>query len=209
MWVEIGWLDLARTDAADISPDPRPGLGNRFSGTDVGLSTDPERDIMKIFILTIVLALFGAACYTSTEPNQEPTDAPGVGLLCPEDEPDCIEDTDLPVPSDGPEPADGPSSSGLVAEEGLSVGEALNSEVEGIIAVSGFLIMDEEGARLCELIAESMPPQCGSPSVVLEGFDASLEETNTQQGITWSDFPIIIFGELVNGVLVVDPGVNG
>lgn len=163
---------------------------------------------MKIFILTIVLALLGAACYTSTETNQEPTD-PVIALLCPEDQPDCIEDTDLPVPADGPEPADGPSSLGMVAEEGLSVGEALNSDVEGIIAVRGFLIMDAEEARLCELIAESLPPQCGSPSVVLEGFDPSLEETKTQQDITWTDFPIIIFGELAGDVLTVDPLTNG
>lgn len=164
---------------------------------------------MKVFTLAIVLALFSTACYSSTGPDDQLNDVPGVGLLCPEDQPDCIEDTDLPVPADGPEPADGPSSSGLVAEEGLSVGEALNSDVEGIIAVRGFLIMDEEEARLCELIAESMPPQCGSPSLVLEGFDPSLEETKTQQGITWSDFPIIIFGELVNGTLVVDSTVSG
>ena len=164
---------------------------------------------MKILILSLVLALFGAACYTSTDPNQEPTDEPSVGLLCPEDRPDCIEDTDLPVPTDGPEPADGPSASGMVAEEGLSVGEALDSDVEGIIAVRGFFIMDAAEARLCELVLESLPPQCGSPSVVLEGFDPSLEETKTQQGITWTDFPIIIFGELAGGVLTVDPLTNG
>lgn len=157
---------------------------------------------MKLFTLSLGLAILVVACGAT-----EPARSPEVGILCPEDQPDCLEDTNLIV--DPPPPANGADSSGMIAEEGLSVGEALASGLDGIIAVRGFLIMNEDEARLCDLVLESLPPQCGNPSVALEGFDPSLEETKTQAGITWTDFPVIIFGEMENGILVVDPLTKG
>ncbi len=93
---------------------------------------------------------------------------------------------------------------------GLSVTEALTTNAEGVIAVQGFVFIDADGARLCDALAESFPPQCGGdtlPMASLDGVDPNLLQES--QGIRWTDVPVTLFGEIVDGVLVVDPMVQG
>ena len=65
-------------------------------------------------------------------------------------------------------------------------------------------------ARLCELLAESMPPQCGGASVPVVGYDQlDLGVLSSAQGIIWSDGFVVVFGEMIDGTLVANPGVAG
>ncbi len=91
--------------------------------------------------------------------------APDVASTCLEDEPDCQDIPGAgsePLPLDdepkGVEPGGG---AGLVIGGGLTVAEALETDATGVIAVQGFVVRDSSGIRLCDLLAESLPPQCG------------------------------------------------
>ncbi|HSG79226.1 MAG TPA: hypothetical protein VLD62_06590 [Acidimicrobiia bacterium] len=123
-------------------------------------------------------------------------DIPGAGL----DEPPILEDEpDLSVdPSEG--------VSGFVVGGGLTVAEALTTDATGVLAVKGFVVADGDGIRLCELLAESMPPQCGGASIEMANLDAiDPDELKTDQGVTWSDFTVTVLGEIVDGVLTPTP----
>jgi hypothetical protein len=52
---------------------------------------------------------------------------------------------------------------------GLSVAEALESDLQGPLLVSGVLVERDGKLRLCSAILESHPPQCGEPSLAIEG----------------------------------------
>lgn len=52
---------------------------------------------------------------------------------------------------------------------GLSVQEAIDSDLDGPLMVRGYLIERDGELRLCEAILESSPPQCGDPSLRVEG----------------------------------------
>ena len=62
-------------------------------------------------------------------------------------------------------PAAPPSAIG----PGLSVAEALESDLEGPLLVRGVLVERDGELRLCSAILESYPPQCGEPSLAIEG----------------------------------------
>jgi hypothetical protein len=96
--------------------------------------------------------------------------------------------------------------------EPLSVEQALADSGNGPATVSGFLVApDGEPVRLCSALLESYPPQCGEPSLVVEGLDlttvAGLTSTNDPSlaQVTWSDTAISVPGELSSGVLTAVP----
>ena len=201
----------------------------------------------RVALLTMAIALTAAACGSSTttsptdtgqaEPAptgaelpvaDTPNDDGPVASTCLAGEPDCQykgaadEDVrDLPPPIDAepePDPAGGTVSSGMLVDGGLSVAEALETDATGVIAIRGFIVADEGSVRLCELLAESFPPQCGGASIVLAGFSADglaelpNDETlglDTAQGITWTNQSVSFLGELADGELVIDPLVAG
>lgn len=47
------------------------------------------------------------------------------------------------------------------ASEALSVQQALNVDRRGPMTVRGWLVIDRGDAELCDLILDSLPPQCG------------------------------------------------
>jgi len=180
----------------------------------------------NLIMLFMVMAVVAAACGdTSSEaapdaPGAGDADVPVVAGLCPEDEPDCGVDTDIVVPpDDAPLTSDGGDAvTGFVVDGGLTVSEALATDATGVLAVQGALFGDDQGWRLCEVLAESFPPQCGGASLPLGNFDQSTiddlpddENLSIQenQGITWSDGPMLLFGEIVDGTLMVDSTVAG
>ena len=63
-----------------------------------------------------------------------------------------------------PPPAGVPAPGG-----GLSVQEAIDSDLDGPLMVRGYVIEREGVLRLCSAILESNPPQCGEPSLRIEG----------------------------------------
>lgn len=65
------------------------------------------------------------------------------------------------------EPAPSPPASAM--GPGLTVAEAIDSDLEGPLLVRGVLVERDGKLRLCSAILESQPPQCGEPSLAIEG----------------------------------------
>jgi len=88
------------------------------------------------------------------------------------------------------------------------VEELLARSADTPVAVEGLLIVDQGVARLCGVIMESYPPQCGAPSVQLVGLDlAEVEGTTTAAGITWRDGVVLNLQRAADGrFTVVDVG---
>ncbi len=176
----------------------------------------PVRAAALLTVLMLLLAACGGGATTdepgSLPPNDNPGNTPAAGGTCLEGEPDC-NDTPvgggaLPLPNED-EPSDSVTG-GMPADGGLTVSDALASDATGVIAVRGFLVADQSGARLCEVLAESYPPQCGGASLPVSGYEEVLDvPTSTAQGVTWTDQPISLLGEIINGTFVVDPTVAG
>ena len=82
------------------------------------------------------------------------------------------------------------------------IGQALEAAEGSEVTVSGHLIADRDGnTRLCSVLAESGPPQCGGDRIHLLGFDASsVPNSKTPQrpseiGTTrWTDSYITVTG---------------
>jgi hypothetical protein len=179
--------------------------------------------VTRVFALLAALMLVLAACGSADTGdagelplNNDPSNTPPAAAgACLEGEPDCNDTGDMNTP--GPLPLDGSSdsggsvtNSGALADGGLTVSEALAGDATGIIAVKGFLVADDTGARLCEALAESLPPQCGGASVPVMDYEEMVDvPLQNAQGVTWTDDVLSLFGELVDGVLVVDPTVTG
>ena len=76
----------------------------------------------------------------------------------------------------------------------------------------GNLFDDGTGVRLCEMLAESFPPQCGGARLEVAGFgfdqigqlpDAESISVTSAQGVTWTDGYVSLLGELEGDVLMV------
>lgn len=185
--------------------------------------SDLFRFVALVAALMVVLAACGSEADQVSElpTNDNPGDAPAAAGACLEGEPDCIDtgvitDEPLPLPGDDTDDAgssdDGGTvvSGGMTVDGGLTISEALASDVTGIIAVQGFLLDDGTGARLCEALAESFPPQCGGASIPVTGYEEVLDvPLQSEQSTTWTDDWVTFFGEIVDGVFVVDPTVTG
>lgn len=183
---------------------------------------------MSLFLMLAILALVAAACGTSDEQsaptvpiaadepsalplNQNPGDTPAAAGACVEGEPDCNDTLAIgEEPQDLPPPDDDVAPSGMLVDGGLSVGDALRVSRSGPIAVKGFLFIDSDGARLCEVLAESFPPQCGGVFVPIEGFEEILDAPlANSQGISWTDQNVSFLGEFADGTFIVDATVSG
>ena len=172
------------------------------------------------FLVVVVLAL--SACGSSSDEADTTVpaaDTPVAAGLCTQDEPDC-DDTgfiDAPSPSD-PDGNDVDTSGdvaivdGMTVDGGITVDEALDTGVTGVVAVKGYLLDDGTGLRLCSVLAESFPPQCGGASLTVADFDFDrmievpeyeLVQVENSGGVTWTDGQVTLFGEVVDGNLVI------
>ena len=113
--------------------------------------------------------------------------------------------------SDGETPQDGDTSSGgFVVDGGLSIPEALAYRGNEIIAVQGFVLRTEETDALCELLAESYPPQCGGESLAIANPEATNDMVLIEaEGVQWSEDHVTVFGRLTDGVLTIETTVSG
>ena len=143
-------------------------------------------------------ALVVAACGSTDSaaelsPVGDGTASPPAAGACLVGEPDC-QDTfpDAGEPTGPPAP-------------GVPVATVADASIDGGFAITGYYIADGESARLCEALAESFPPQCGGASI---GFDntagADLGTLSIEQGVTWSEEPVLVTGRVVDGVFVAD-----
>jgi hypothetical protein len=104
---------------------------------------------------------------------------------------------------DAPQP--GPPSSGApIPGGGLTVEEAIASDLEGPLMVTGALFAVADGpVRLCSAIAESYPPQCGGASLVVEGLDlATVPDLQVEGDVSWAEGASVL-GTVEDGVLTV------
>ncbi len=74
------------------------------------------------------------------------------------------------------------------------------------VHVRGFLLAcDQEPLRLCAELLESFPPQCGGPSLVVEGLEIdALSSIIRVDDCAWSAQPVELDGTIDGGVLRVD-----
>ncbi|MDH3540361.1 MAG: hypothetical protein OEP52_10215 [Acidimicrobiia bacterium] len=115
----------------------------------------------------------------------------GAGETCWAEEPMC-EDT---VPDSGEPP--------LPPPPGLPIANVADRPIDGGFVISGFYFDDGTGTRLCETLAESFPPQCGGASIPLDNTaGADLGTLTIEQGVTWSDQPVLVEGGVVDGMFV-------
>jgi hypothetical protein len=84
----------------------------------------------------------------------------------------------------------------------LSVEEAAGHR--GGVEVTGFLHAEGETVRLCAAVLESFPPQCGPPSLRVEGLELSAVEGLQREGrVAWRE-GVTLAGTIDDGVLTAD-----
>lgn len=130
--------------------------------------------------LVAALAMMATACGQGTE---EPAAAP------------TAEET-LP-PAD-----DGAGAAGGTTMRVHSVSEAMAETAEGSLHVVGLLIDDGSGWRLCEAVLESYPPQCGDPSLAVEGLDPTGLPLEEEGEVRWQTEATVV-GEVDGDTLTV------
>ncbi len=170
--------------------------------------------IRSLFILLAGLALVAVACGGGEEPAASPIPdptEPGISSACLADTPDC---DDTVVPGEEPTPDDsgeGDVTSGVVIPAGgITIAEALAEASGGTVALSAFVFIDDGGARVCDAVAESFPPQCGGESLELSTIETvDPDDLEEAQGIRWTNDRITLFGEIVDGIFVIDPMTTG
>ena len=87
---------------------------------------------------------------------------------------------------------------------GISIAEALDSNLRGPLLVNGHLHVQNDQVRLCEVLAESFPPQCAGRSLAVNGLDLMTIDGLTKEGsVTWSDQFVQVLGTVEGEVLAV------
>lgn len=89
---------------------------------------------------------------------------------------------DAPWPPEGVQP---PATSSAVAP--IEVAELLEGSASTDVSVIGYVVIDGNGGRLCEVLAESFPPQCGGQSVVIVNPDALTVALEQEQSVRWTN----------------------
>lgn len=92
-----------------------------------------------------------------------------------------------------PRTVDAPSTATATAPVG--VGALLDGGPLTDVTVSGFVVWDSGGARLCEVLMESFPPQCGGAAVTISDPDSLQVELEEAQSVRWTNDPVQIVGD--------------
>lgn len=87
-------------------------------------------------------------------------------------------------------------------DEPLRVEEALALGTQEVVTVRGNLLIRDGRTRLCTLLLESMPPQCGGPAVEVWGLDRAALDVQTARGVAWKQ-GVTLSGVIRDGVLDV------
>jgi hypothetical protein len=96
---------------------------------------------------------------------------------------------------------DGAAGTGTTA---ISIDEALASDSDEPVLVSGNLLAALDEVNLCDALAESNPPQCGGASLVVLGLDLdAVDNLVTEGAVSWTDRPIQLLGVVSDGTLTV------
>ena len=107
---------------------------------------------------------------------------------------------DAPWPPEGIEP---PSTSSAMAP--IEVPEVLAAGA-GDVSVIGYVVIDDNGARLCEVLAESFPPQCGGASLMIANPDDLTVALEREQSVQWTDERVQLDGTYDGVVFTLTSG---
>ena len=106
-----------------------------------------------------------------------------------------------------------PTTATSVPSGGVSVERALELHSDEPLLVRGFLVLDGKRARLCSALAESYPPQCGGPSLVVTGLPGGNRQgLKEAEGVAWSEREVAFLGTVEDDVFRVNttsPGLGG
>ena len=86
-----------------------------------------------------------------------------------------------------------------------SVSDTLDKADGSEVVLRGmyFLEIGDE-PRICGVLRESFPPQCGGGSIKLAGYDLrSIPGVASEGDITWTDAPVVFAGTISGGTLTV------
>ena len=79
-----------------------------------------------------------------------------------------------------------------------------DSDMDADVVVVGNLVVDSAGARLCGVLLESDPPQCGARSVKVTGVDRLDVIFEESQGVRWT--LATLWGHYADGTLAILDG---
>ncbi len=96
--------------------------------------------------------------------------------------------------------SDSDASSGGATKTGGG-SKALAPDSAKPVTVKGFLVAKDGTVRLCEGLAESMPPGCSGASLEVRGADLSTYQLQTAGNTSWSNAPVSMTGTIAAGVL--------
>jgi len=189
-----------------------------------------KRRFTSVIAVLAVVTLLSAAC-GSSDSDSDPVaeelpinpdsgdDEPGTASACLAGEPDCEDNPtvpdvgqDLPSLDEESEGLEGEVSTGMPVVGALTVSEAMATDATGILAVGGYGFDEGNGVRLCESLAPGGERfECGGASVVVENLD--LNEMGADivihDGLSYTQDEIVLFGEMIDGVLVLRETVTG
>lgn len=113
---------------------------------------------------------------------------------------------DVIVGTGGNGEPDGLGSTTSADGAAITVTELLATAPSGPVSVTGLLFDDGSGLRLCAELAESFPPQCPGQAVVISNPDVIQADFTEEAGVRWTDRPVVLAGELIDGELVLTSG---
>jgi hypothetical protein len=86
---------------------------------------------------------------------------------------------------------------------GVSIQYALDHPGEELL-VNGNLLALGDDVRLCHALAESFPPQCGGPSLRVEGLELTeVPDLTTSDDVGWTDYVLQLSGVVEDETLTV------
>lgn len=113
--------------------------------------------------------------------------------------------SDDPAADGGP-----PTGNGIGIGPGISIADALASDLDQPLLVNGAIVATAEDVRLCDVLLESYPPQCGGPYLTVEGLDLdTVEDLQEASGVRWTDRPFQLLGTVKDGVITVNSLTSG
>jgi predicted secreted protein len=89
--------------------------------------------------------------------------------------------------------------------EAIQVSALFDGEGPRDATIRGFVVWEAAGARLCDVLLESFPPQCGQMWVVIANADALTVELDEAQGVRWTASPVEIAAHF-DGDRLILPG---
>lgn len=101
-------------------------------------------------------------------------------------------------------------SSGMTVGAGVTISDAIAYQGDEVVAVKGYVYRDDQTDALCEVLAESYPPQCGGATLSVENPEALDNLVLVEaEGIQWSEGYVTLFGRISDGVFTIDTTVMG